>query len=188
MNGMLEALIVWSLVLSVVWSFLLGPSGIAKICGILIWSDVYIVDSWCIFPFLISSLEYVSIPNLTALLSELCDEVLCWAQISAFVDIRFHRLRELGSLLLIVLGVHSSTISTVRIYVIYYGHELWSPSTHLIHTPNSLYTESYLPSHTIPFCSPTFAVTNGSNYDKKSSKCTHMFWTQMQHDSCCPCI
>jgi hypothetical protein len=103
MNGMLEALIVWSLVLSVVWSFLLGPSGIAKICGILIWSDVYIVDSWCIFPFLISSLEYVSIPNLTALLSELRDEVLCWAQISAFVDIRFHRLRELGSLLLILL-------------------------------------------------------------------------------------
>jgi hypothetical protein len=89
---------------------------------------------------------------------------------------------------LIVVGVHSSTISTVRIYVICYGHEHWSPSTHLNHTPTSLYSESYLPSHTIPFCSPTFVVTNGSNYAKKSRKCTHMLWMQMQHESCCPCI
>jgi hypothetical protein len=62
---------------------------------------------WCLycrflmyFPILLSSLEYISIPNLTALLSELCNEVLCWPQISAFVDFRFHRLREHGCLLL----------------------------------------------------------------------------------------
>jgi hypothetical protein len=74
-------------------------------------------------PILLSSLEYVSTPNLTALLLELCDEVLCWPQISAFVDFRFYRVREHGCLLLIVVGVRSSTISTVRIYVICYGHE-----------------------------------------------------------------